>query len=249
MQAHPVSDADGNVIQAINVFRDVTADREADERRRFLLQAVDELNSSLDYESDAGGDRPPGGAGAADWCGVDVVEDGRRETAGDGARRPEQARGGDRDREALSARSELEDRRAGDRAHGQAQLIPEIPRQLLTAAAVDAEHLRLIDELELRSFMGVPLTIGGRVLGAITFVMAESHRTYGPADLEFARSLADRAAIAVENARLFREVEGARASIGAQLARGGAAPARGRGSDAVRGDVRRECSGMTCAIR
>ena len=78
MQAHPVTDADGNVIQAINVFRDVTADREADERRRFLLRAVDELNSSLDYETDAGGDGAPGGPGRSrTGARVDVVEDGR----------------------------------------------------------------------------------------------------------------------------------------------------------------------------
>jgi GAF domain-containing protein len=100
---------------------------------------------------------------------------------------------------------------------GAAQLMPEIPRPLITAAAVDAEHLRLIDALELRSYMGVPLVIGGKVLGAITFVMAESHRTYGEADLEFARALADRAAVAVENARLFREAESARAALGVQL--------------------------------
>ena len=62
------------VIQAINVFRDVTAEREADERRRFLLRAVDELSSSLDYEADAGGGGAPGGPGLADWCAVDIVE-------------------------------------------------------------------------------------------------------------------------------------------------------------------------------
>ena len=126
----------GNVIQAINVFRDVTADREADERRRFLLQAVDELNSSLDYESDAGGDRPPGGAGAGGLVRRRHRRGRTGETAGDGARRPGQAGGGDR---------ELEKRYPPDPSSktgvheivrtGEAQLIPEIPRELLTAAA------------------------------------------------------------------------------------------------------------------
>ncbi len=93
----------------------------------------------------------------------------------------------------------------------------EIPRELLTAAAVDQEHLRLIEQLELRSYVGVPLSVGGKVLGAITFVMAESHRVYGEDDLAFAREVADRAALAIENARLFREVEDARAAAAAQL--------------------------------
>jgi signal transduction histidine kinase len=55
--------------------------------------------------------------------------------------------------------------------------------------------------------VGVPLSIGGKVLGVMTFVMAESHRTYGEEDLVFARALADRGALAIENARLFREQE------------------------------------------
>jgi signal transduction histidine kinase/CHASE3 domain sensor protein len=217
VQAHPVFDADGNVIQAINVFRDVTAEREADERRRFLLRAVDELNSSLDYETTLAAIARLAVPALADWCGVDVVEHGRVKRLATAHVDPNK----------LEAAIAIEKRYPPDPRSktgvqeivrtGEAQLIPEIPRALLTAAAVDAEHLRLIDALELRSFMGVPLAIGGRVLGAITFVMAESHRTYGPADLDFARSLADRAAIAVENARLFREVESARASISAQL--------------------------------
>ena len=100
---------------------------------------------------------------------------------------------------------------------GKPQLMPEIPRELLTAAAVDEEHLKLIEELQLRSFVGVPLSVGGKVLGAITFVMAESDRVYGQEDLAFAREVADRAALAIENARLFREVESARAAAAAQL--------------------------------
>jgi PAS domain S-box-containing protein len=217
LQAHPVSDGSGNVIQIINVFRDITSDREAEERRRFLLRAVDELNSSLDYESTLASIARLAVPVLADWCGVDIVE-------GDQLKRVATAHV---DPNKLAAAVELQKRYPPDPnskmgAHqivrtGREELVPEIPRELLTAAAVDAEHLRLIDELELRSYMGVPLAIGDRVLGAITFVMAESHRTYREQDLAFARALADRAALAMENARLFREVEGARAAAAAQL--------------------------------
>jgi len=93
-----------------------------------------------------------------------------------------------------------------------------IPRELLRAVAVDEEHLKLIESLDLHSYLGVPLMVGGRVLGAISFVMAESHRVYNDDDLAFARGLADRAALAIENARLFREAERGRAAVAAQLA-------------------------------
>ena len=218
VKANPVVDSDGNVIQAINVFRDVTAEREADERQRFLLRAADELSSSLDYETTLAAIARLAVPALADWCGVDIVENGQ-------VRRLATAHV---DPEKLAAAIALAKRYPPDPnsaagVHeivrtGKSQLMPEIPRELLTSAAVDAEHLRLIDELELRSYMGVPLIMGGKVLGAITFVMAESYRTYGEADLGFARALADRAAIAIENARLFREVAQARAEISARLA-------------------------------
>jgi len=65
--------------------------------------------------------------------------------------------------------------------------------------------------------MGVPLLRRGVAIGAVTFAMAESGRRYTPRDLEFATALADRAALAIENARLFREVEAARALTVQQL--------------------------------
>jgi signal transduction histidine kinase len=55
--------------------------------------------------------------------------------------------------------------------------------------------------------MFVPLVARGRALGAITFISARPGRTYGSDDLVLARSLADRAALAIDNARLYREVE------------------------------------------
>ncbi len=47
--------------------------------------------------------------------------------------------------------------------------------------------------------------------------MAESGRTFSQQDLAFGRSLADRVALAIENGRLFREVERARAAASARL--------------------------------
>src|ERR1051326_5579827 len=78
-----------------------------------------------------------------------------------------------------------------------------IPQALLEAAARDDEHLRIIRELHLTSYMCVPLTAQGHPIGAITFVSAESGREYSEADVRFARELATRASLAVENARAY----------------------------------------------
>jgi len=63
------------------------------------------------------------------------------------------------------------------------------------------------------SSMTVPLRVRGRTLGLICLTSAESGRRFEPADLELARELADRAALAVDNATLFREAETTRAQL------------------------------------
>ena len=84
-------------------------------------------------------------------------------------------------------------------------MMSDIPAELIEAGAKDDDHLALLRALQLRSYMCVPIIAGGQVLGAVTFVGAESGRLYGPEDLAFAESLAARAASAVSNARSFRE--------------------------------------------
>ena len=53
--------------------------------------------------------------------------------------------------------------------------------------------------------MTAPLTARGRTFGAISLVLAESGRSYTARDVELAEDLAHRAALAIDNARLFRE--------------------------------------------
>ncbi|MBV8487535.1 MAG: response regulator, partial [Planctomycetaceae bacterium] len=90
---------------------------------------------------------------------------------------------------------------------GQPELVPEITDSMLVARAKDEDHLRILRELGLRSYMVIPLRGRSGTLGAITFVAAESERTFGPEDLRLAQDLADRAAIAIENARLYARVK------------------------------------------
>jgi len=92
-------------------------------------------------------------------------------------------------------------------AGGPAELYPEVPDELLVAAAQDEEHLRVAREVGLRSAMAVPMRIGDETLGVITFASAESGRSFDEDDLAFAEDLALRAAGAVQNARLYAEQE------------------------------------------
>jgi serine phosphatase RsbU (regulator of sigma subunit) len=88
---------------------------------------------------------------------------------------------------------------------GVAELYHDIPDELLVEAARDEEHLELIRQVGLCSAMVVPMKAFGRTLGVITFASAESGRRFTESDLELAEELGRRAAVAVENSRLYSE--------------------------------------------
>jgi signal transduction histidine kinase/ActR/RegA family two-component response regulator len=76
----------------------------------------------------------------------------------------------------------------------------------------DAELLDVFVRLGPRSTLALPLAARGQVLGVLCMMTAESGRTYGKGDLEVGLELARRAALAVDNARLYREAREANAS-------------------------------------
>ena len=87
----------------------------------------------------------------------------------------------------------------------QPQLFPEVPDALLSAMARDPDHLASIHELAPKSVIVVPMVARGRTVGAIMLVLSESERRYDDGDLRTAQELAQRAAPAVDNARLYRD--------------------------------------------
>ena len=78
--------------------------------------------------------------------------------------------------------------------------IPEITDEMIDAGTPDLEQRRMAKALGLRSAMVVPLTVGPKPFGAVTFITAESGRRYGSQDLILATEIARRASLAVENA-------------------------------------------------
>jgi GAF domain-containing protein len=86
---------------------------------------------------------------------------------------------------------------------GQATVVAEVTEQFLDGVTRDEAHRQAIRELGMRSLIIAPLIARGRTLGAITLINDVSDRRYGPQDLATARSLVDRAALAIDNARLY----------------------------------------------
>ncbi|HVM44876.1 MAG TPA: ATP-binding protein, partial [Candidatus Thermoplasmatota archaeon] len=101
-------------------------------------------------------------------------------------------------------------------ATGRSEVMTEAPDWVLLSLARDADHLEMMRDLRPRSIMTVPLVARGRTLGAITFISNGASR-YGQQDLEFAEEIARRAALAVDNARLFLDAKQAEERLRHQL--------------------------------
>lgn len=87
----------------------------------------------------------------------------------------------------------------------QPELIPRVTDSFVRAISFDQAHYEALRSLSLASHLTVPLTARGRTLGTLSF--ASTHRRYDAVDLDLAQDLARRAALAVDNARLYREAQ------------------------------------------
>ncbi|WP_437325875.1 ATP-binding protein [Sorangium sp. So ce381] len=87
----------------------------------------------------------------------------------------------------------------------QPELIPKVTDSFVRAISFDQAHYEALRSLSLASHLTVPLTARGRTLGTLSF--ASTHRRYDAVDLDLAQDLARRAALAVDNARLYREAQ------------------------------------------
>ncbi len=206
LKATAVRDATGAVEAAVTIIEDVTAATRAALRMEFLARASQILAASLDYQETlrnvAGLTVPQ----IADWCAVDLfTADGAREPVAVAHSDPTKLETASRLR-AYEPEKLNPDRGIGRVwSTGESLLYTEVPDELLVAAAVDDEHLRLLREVGMRAVLIVPMKARSRTIGALTMVSAESGRTFDRADLDFAEQIAERAALAVENARLYRE--------------------------------------------
>lgn len=172
----------------------------------FLAQATDELASSLDYERTLRNVAKLAVPWFADWCSIALGIDGELRTLA--------VEHVDPDKVALALDFERRyppDPSAPRGSHqvfrtGLAELTPEISDEMIDEAVPDPEQRRLIRELNLYSAMAVPLKVGDRVLGVVTWVAGEQGRRFGPKDLAFGEDLARRAAVAIDNSQLHTEL-------------------------------------------
>jgi PAS domain S-box-containing protein len=201
-----------------NVIAVVTARERAEEWRRrseeglsFLAEAGHILAATLDYDTTLSTLASLVVPRLADWFIVDLVQD-------DGAMRRVAVAAAQPEKQALleelsrdySPRAGSPQPAARALERGGTVHFPEFTPESLRATTRDERHLELMTRLDPRSAIAVPLVARGRTLGALTFAWSESGRRYEDTDLALAEEVARRAALAIDNARLYRSEQATR---------------------------------------
>lgn len=202
----PLYSRTGEIVGAIATGYDITARKREEERARLLDKASRELSSSLDYERTLGTVVDLAVPGVADGCGVHLLDDGALRVVAAKHADPTQV---DRVRELFARYPSRPEDVAGPRAvlaRGGSILRAEISDEELRASARDARHLELLEQIIPRSYLGVPLVVRGQAIGVLELV-TEGERRLGEEDVPFAEELGRRFALALDNARLYRERE------------------------------------------
>ncbi len=195
---------------ALERARFSAAEQTLRERLSFLGEATALLNSSLELEQTLERLTELAVPLLADWCAISMLieETGEIEQLVVAHQDPERKRWAEEMREgSRTIRIDDEfDLTAQVIRTGEPVFLREVPQELLDEAVRrDPNAARALEEVTIRSAITTPLRSGDRSFGALTLV-AET-RQLEDAEFELAQELGARAAIAVENARLYREAE------------------------------------------
>ena len=203
----PLYDARGQVVGVVSLAIDATRER----TERFLAECSTVLGSSLDFAHNLEALAALAVPFLGDICFIDILDgDAIRRVAAVhadpdkqatidelGARYPPDPKGSHPVIESLQS--------------GATFFLEHVTDEVVLALARDDEHYRTVRSLGFESFMCVPIVANRRILGAVTLVSCTPEHRYGPDDVNLLSEVARRAAIALDNARLFDDQQRARA--------------------------------------
>ena len=204
-------DESGKVVRLSGTSRDITAQKHSAFAQSLLAEAGALFASSLDTQTTLQNVANLVVPRFADLCSIDLAEDDgtirRLTVVGTDAAKTEVLRGM-RHVSLLSAGASMGPVHAI--RTGQTTFVPHWTEADAQRASRDDEARALFRLLDPKSYICTPMIAGGKIVGAINFVTAESGRIYSEGDVKLAREIADRAALAVENARLYQQADNAR---------------------------------------
>ncbi|WP_437671136.1 ATP-binding protein [Sorangium sp. So ce131] len=209
VRSAPVRDPSGRVSAGVVIFFDITERTRTERAQRFLAAASAALSDSLDLEGALDRLARVVVPEIADWCVIQTlpadVETTRRLTVKHAD--PEEvrrARALFRELELLPGLGALAEQVL---CGGRPELVRDLSHPLLASLGQQGALRRVVRELGVTSAMMIPLVARGRTFGCITLATAGSGRVYDEVDLALAHDLAQRAALAADNARVYEAAQ------------------------------------------
>lgn len=209
VKAKPVYDSENNAYLAVSIFKDFTERKRIEDSFKYLDEVNRVLSSSFNYENNLAELSKLMVPRMADWCSVQVF--------GRGEKHPHSIAIHHVDPDKVKFAQSLAEKYPQDWnaqtgppnviRTGEAEFYPVVTDEMLRSSAQSEEHAEALVSLGVRSVMIVPLSSRGTTFGAIT-MMASKHY-YTQNDFLFAKEMARRAGVAIDNARLYEEAEAA----------------------------------------
>jgi PAS domain S-box-containing protein len=206
LKASGVYDRDGNLRLVVNVIEDITTVKHAEMTQRLLARVGELLASSLDYETTLQQVAELAVPHLADWCAVSMPDGhGFVRTVAVAHADPAKVTLAREIGERYPTPADAPTGTAWAIREGASQFFNDIRDEMLADWAIDDEHLELLRGVGMHAGITVPMSAGGKNVGSLSLVSAESARRFTVADVQLAEELARRAGTAVENARLYTE--------------------------------------------
>jgi PAS domain S-box-containing protein len=205
VKAQSVRNKDGEVVMSVSIFHDITDLKHAELRQRLLAETSQILAQDFDYKTQLTNLTKMLVPSLADWCAIDILDENKN---------LQRVSLTHIDPQMIEWAYEIQQQYPPDPnsptgaykviRNNKTEYYPVITEEMIQAVN-NPNQREIARKLGLSSLIIVPLSARGHTLGALTLVWAESGHHYTADDLALAEELARRAALALDNARLYGE--------------------------------------------
>ncbi|MBI3534691.1 MAG: response regulator [Deltaproteobacteria bacterium] len=193
---------------SIQLASDITEKKISENKLKFLAEIGQILSSSIDYYDRIRAFAKLCVPFMADWCIVDILEENQKLS---------RLAAANADSEKIRLSYELYNTYPPDPSHPvgvysvikseKTIMFSNIADSLIKNLSKDKKHYEMLKRFNAKAYMCVPLLMRDRKIGAVSLVMSESNRMFTQKDVVFAEDVCKRAAVAIDNARLYSEAK------------------------------------------
>lgn len=206
--------SNGSFLGYTGICIDIDERKHIEDSLKFKSEATRVLSLSLDYNTTLKTVARIAIPRMADWCTVDMInERGEIELLAISHKDPSKVRWAKELRKSNPVDTNSDSGVGGVLRNGKTAFFPNITDEMLIAGSKTKKQLALARKIGIRSMMIVPIKAENKSIGAITFISAESKRQYTETDRDMAEQLATRASLAIENSKLYSNLQEQKESL------------------------------------